>query len=765
MKRLIPTNHPATRHILVNALCTILLFAFTIPAFAQVPIMTVSVTGKVMIAGTTVPVPNHPVKLTAYSSDSTGGYLQLDAYTDQNGEFAITGTLPGEQGYAVLETTVCNEIQSVTFNITATTTSYFNHDFYECDNTTNCMAGFSWMPEQAMTVQFMNQSQGENLAYHWDFGDNTYSYEENPLKTYTQPALYLVTLTIANPDSSCYTSFVDFIQIGDSIPPCMAYFEPSTDPGPGGLTVNFLDMSSGNIGAWFWDFGDGTTAGGQHQIHTYANPGLYTVCLTISSPDSSCYAIYCDDVAVTDDTICQAHFTYHPADSLLTPNTVQFVDFSTGSITSYLWEFGDGTSGSGYNQVHTYGSPGTYQVCLTISGPECQSKWCDDVYVYDTLFPCSNYFTYSNAQNNVTFRGYASPQPAVWQWNFGDGSTATGNNVTHQYQTTGVYTVILLTTSADGCTFTSTQQVIVGDSIEYAQVYGQVFEGNWPLSQGFVFIFSNSTNPSGGYSWFNMTTIDTSGVYVFPMVPYGEYNVLAVPADGSNYLPTYYQSTQFWQEATTVTAGTTPNPVNIQLVEASPLTFQGNCTITGHISAASAKAGKSGTGILDYISEIVVYLTDQNFKILSFTRPDPSGSFSFDNLPYGKYYIRPELSGISSDYLFVELTQSVSAVNLSMTVEGYAILGNDEAPEAAAVRIYPNPATETVRISIHSGLNGQAMLTVNDLRGKLLLQQPISISYAKAVADIPVTALRPGIYLVKVQLPDDSIVTEKLIKK
>lgn len=636
-------------------------------------------------------------------------------------------------------------------------------NFYECNDSANCIAQYSWMPQTAMTVQFINQSQGDNLAYHWDFGDNTYSYEENPVKAYAVPALYLVTLTISTPDSSCYTSFVDYVNIGDSIAPCMAYFETSTDPGPGGLSINFLDLSSGNINAWLWDFGDGTTASGQYQIHTYEFPGHYTVCLTISSGDSSCYAIYCDSIIVMDETECQSQFTYHPADTLLMPNSVQFVNFSTGIITDYLWEFGDGNTSSKISPLHTYGSSGSYQVCLTISGPDCQSKWCETVYVYDSVAPCSNYFIYSNAGNNVAFTGYASPESSVYNWDFGDGTTGTGNQVTHQYQSAGVYIVSLLTTSDEGCTYTSTQDVIVGDSVSYFQVYGQVFEDTWPLTQGFVFIFSHNTNPSG-YTWFNMTTIDTSGVYVFPMVPFGDYNVLAVPADGSNYLPTYYENTQFWQDASTVTAGETPNPVNIQLVEANPISTQGNCIITGHISTTSAKAGNNTTFTESLLDEVIIYLTDSDYKIIAFTKLNTSGNFTFGNLPYGIYYVRPELSGISSSYLYVDLNQTTATVNLNMTLEGNNILGNEEPLELSALAIYPNPATETARINISSGINGEADITVNDLGGRQLLQQTIKISYGTAETEIPVSSLKPGIYLIRVRLQDGSTITAKLVR-
>ena len=51
------------------------------------------------------------------------------------------------------------------------------------------------------------------------------------------------------------------------------------------------------------------------------------------------------------------------------PLTVQFTDQSTGSPTSWLWDFGDGTTATGQNSSHTYSTAGTYNVNLTVTGP------------------------------------------------------------------------------------------------------------------------------------------------------------------------------------------------------------------------------------------------------------------------------------------------------------------------------------------------------------------------------------------------------------
>lgn len=360
-----------------------------------------------------------------------------------------------------------------------------------------------------------------------------------------------------------------------------------------------------------------------------------------------------------------------------------------------------------------------------------------------------------NAGNSVEFTGWLdSGVPATFDWNFGDGTSGTGSPIVHDYPGPGIYYVTLITTTQDQCVAVSTQDIIVGDSIAYNQVYGQVLEGNWPLTEGFVMIFSADENPNS-FSFFSIAPVDTSGIYVFPMVPYGNYNILAIPADGSNYLPTYFESTQFWQEATIVTAGQTANPVNISLVNADEYSFLGICSISGTINTGSLKSG--------YLGEIIVYLTDHDHHIITFTKLSSSGSFAFENLAYGTYYIKAELPGVYSDFLRVDLTSSSSAT-VNMTLNGNSILGDEELISNDDVTIYPNPAHESVRVSFRSENNGTALVGLYDLTGRILNQQLLNINVGTAKLDIQLNTLEPGTYLIKLQLPDGTGITRKLLR-
>ena len=166
--------------------------------------------------------------------------------------------------------------------------------------------------------------------------------------------------------------------------------------------------------------------------------------------------IICND---TFPSFCQAYFYYYP-DSL-NSFTYNFIDLSSpplgGNISSWYWDFGDGTTSHEQNPVHIFAEEGMYWVCLTIADSlgNCEDTYCEPVYVFSQQ-QCIAQFTYYQPPSQplvVEFTDRSIGNIDTWEWDFGDGNTSEEQNPVHVYQDTGIYYVCLTVSNHDSINF------------------------------------------------------------------------------------------------------------------------------------------------------------------------------------------------------------------------------------------------------------------------------------------------------------------------
>lgn len=277
-------------------------------------------------------------------------------------------------------------------------------------------------------VTFTNASVG-GTSYLWDFGDGNTSTQTSPVHTYASTGTYTVCLTTT---SSCGSDSVCQQVTVNCAAPTSGFTSTSN-----GISVQFNDASSGaGINNWLWDFGDGNTSTQQNPFHSYAAPGNYTVCLTISSPcgtDSSCQNI----------TVCALPTTnWNFSTNGL---TTTFANFTSGA-TSFLWDLGDGNTSTLQNPMHTYAAAGTYTVCLIATNACASDTLCQPVTVCAP--PQAAWTSAQTASLTMDFTDQTPGQPTGWLWDFGDGNTSTQQSPQHVYSAPGMYTVCLIVTDA-----------------------------------------------------------------------------------------------------------------------------------------------------------------------------------------------------------------------------------------------------------------------------------------------------------------------------
>lgn len=297
---------------------------------------------------------------------------------------------------------------------------------------------------------FTDNSTGA-VAWEWDFGDGNTSNLQNPTHTYATPGTRNVRLIVTSADG-CRDTIIKPVPVNATPNPNFSATTACL-----GQATSFTDLTPGTPTSWRWDFGDGSPeATIQNPTHTYAAPGTYTVKLVVSL-GSGCV----DSItrSVTVHPVPTAGFTATTA--CARDEAVTFTNTSTGA-TAYQWDFGDGSPiSTALNPSHTYTTGGTYTVQLiAINAPGCRDTFTQAVTVYPK--PDIDFTATSPCLGSATnFTGTSTEPLITWQWDFGDGNTGNGQNVSHTYAAAGNYTVTLIGQTADGCKDTMVKTVQV----------------------------------------------------------------------------------------------------------------------------------------------------------------------------------------------------------------------------------------------------------------------------------------------------------------
>lgn len=279
---------------------------------------------------------------------------------------------------------------------------------------------------------FQDQSTNQPTQWQWTFGDGGSASQQNPQHTYAAPGTYQVCLTAT---SLCGTNqHCEQLTVTCAGPVAGFSFQQN------GLLYNFSDQSTNDPFHWSWTFGNGFTSGMQNPFFTYSLPGTYQVCLTVTNVCGTTQ--HCEQITVT----CAApQATFNFVQNGLQYN---FSDQSSNQPTQWLWTFGDGATSTQQFPAHTYGQPGTYQVCLTAVSFCGSTQSCQSLTV--ACAPPQSAFQISANELQVNFLDATTNQPTQWQWSFGDGATSTQQFPAHTYALPGTYQVCLSTTSICG---------------------------------------------------------------------------------------------------------------------------------------------------------------------------------------------------------------------------------------------------------------------------------------------------------------------------
>jgi len=370
---------------------------------------------------------------------------------------------------------------------------------YVAVGTPSVAADFTGAPTSGtypLAVAFTNTSVN-GVTYAWVFGDGSTSTSASPVHTYAAAGTNTVTLVAYNGSLSGTRTRASYIAVGTPDPD----FTGSPTSGTYPLTVEFIPTNILGLD-YVLGFGNGTqvnlTPAGTIVPETYLTAGTYTVNL-YDAPFNGQYGMFLiksrPDYIRVDYPVVQAAFTATPLAGTI-PLDVVFTNESTGALI-YVWDFGDGTTGTLANPSHTYSVAGTKSVTLVAYNGAASGTAVMTDYIYPTIgeldfwgdptiggAPLQAYFTVLNP----TCQGYL--------WYQDDTLISGGVYGNHVYDTVGTYPLTCIGFSGtERGTITKNNFIVVVVSAHFDPLPDH--NGASP----FAVTFQNSSTNATSYLW------------------------------------------------------------------------------------------------------------------------------------------------------------------------------------------------------------------------------------------------------------------------
>jgi PKD repeat protein len=235
--------------------------------------------------------------------------------------------------------------------------------------------------------------------------------------------------------------------------------------------VNPCPDTAGTLVSFVWNFGDGTGATGVSVAHAFALAKTYNVTLTVTN-DRGLSSTVSKGISIGAGALPSASFVVSPTNPVVGQDV--FVNGASTlagvghTITSFQWDFGDGSKKTGVTAAHDYGASGTFTITLTVTDEAGQIGVSSKTVTVGTGAPTASFSCAHTPAGSLSITCDGSASTAVGQsivatynWSFGDGSSGTGVVASRTYLNPATYVVTLTVTDSLGRSGVISQSVTV----------------------------------------------------------------------------------------------------------------------------------------------------------------------------------------------------------------------------------------------------------------------------------------------------------------
>ena len=332
------------------------------------------------------------------------------------------------------------------------------------------------------------------VNYQWSTGDTGSVLTINNSGTYSLQA---------QDTNGC--SFADTVQVTVNQSPAVSLGGNDTLCAGTSKTLNAGNPAASHI----WN------TGSPNQALNISQSGTYSVTVTSSAGCSTA-----DTASVVFNPVPVSDFTFS---NLCEGDTVNFTNQTSGAPagSSYQWNFGDGNTAFGQNHTHAYASQGTYQVTLEVTTPEgCSHTGSKQVSIHP--IPTAGFSVQNVCEGSaVSFFNTSSITSGSlsYQWDFGNGASASNTNPGYTYPASGDYEVTLTAVSGNGC------EMQFSDSVSVNPLPAVNLGGNITTCADSTLL--NASSAGASYLWSNNTTDSVLNVN-----QNGQYSVTVTSPEG-----------------------------------------------------------------------------------------------------------------------------------------------------------------------------------------------------------------------------------------